>query len=117
MYDYSNKKLTPRARILRRTMTEEERKLWYTCLRLMPWKFRKQKVISKYVVDFYCTEKKVAIEVDGSQHFEGENIKRDKERTEFLNSFGITVLRYTNKEVNEQFRAVCDDIYARLSQM
>ena len=114
-YDYSNPDLTVFARRLRKTMTDEERKLWYECLKELPWRFHRQKVISRFVVDFYCAEKKTAIEVDGSQHYEEANEIKDNERTLFLQGLGVTVLRYTNREIKDNFRGVCDDIYEKLS--
>ena len=113
-YDFSNSKLTPNARVLRKNMTEQERKLWYKFLNSLQSRFRRQKVVGQYIVDFYCAEKKLAIELDGSQHFETENIKKDAERTKFLNDKGITVLRYTNLQVDKNFKSVCEDIYAHL---
>ena len=89
--------------------------MWYECLNALPWRFHRQMVISKYVVDFYCADKKIAIEIDGSQHYEKENEIKDLERTAFLNSLGVTVLRYTNREINLEFKEVCNDIYEKLS--
>lgn len=114
-FDYSNPKLKTVARNLRKSMTKEERKLWYECLNALPWRFHRQMVISKYVVDFYCADKKIAIEIDGSQHYEKENEVKDLERTAFLNSLGVNVLRYTNREINLEFKEVCNDIYEKLS--
>ena len=113
-YDFSNTKLTSNARQLRKNMTRQERKLWYEFLRMLPCQFRRQKVIEKYIVDFYCAEKKIAIEIDGSQHYEEKNVIKDAERTEFLNAKGITVLRYTNLDIDKNFDGVCEDIYKRV---
>ena len=113
-YDFSNTKLTSNARQLRKNMTRQERKLWYEFLRTLPCQFRRQKVIEKYIVDFYCAEKKIAIEIDGSQHYEEKNVIKDAERTEFLNAKGITVLRYTNLDIDKNFDGVCEDIYKRV---
>ena len=78
MYDFSNSELTPNAQKLRKNMTEQERKLWYDFLRTLPCRFRRQRVIGRYIVDFYCSEKNLAIEIDGSQHYEEENIIKSK---------------------------------------
>lgn len=115
-YDFSNSKLTPNAQNLRKNMTKQERKLWYEFLRELPCRFRRQKVIDKYIVDFYCAEKKLAIELDGSQHYEEENVIKDKERTKSLNSKGVTVLRYTNLDVDRNFSGVCEDIYRHITE-
>ena len=114
-YVFSNKKLTKRSQHLRRDMTAEERKLWYMFLKNLPCRFRRQKVVGRYIVDFYCAEKKLVIEIDGSEHFEPEHVEKDKVRTEYLNSLGISVLRYANNDVNLRFESVCEDIYRKVS--
>ena len=113
-YTFNNSELTPNARSLRKNMTKQERELWYRFLNTLEFRFRRQKVIGQYIVDFYCAEKKLAIELDGSQHFETKNIEKDAERTKFLNDKGIVVLRYTNLQVDKNFKSVCEDIYAHL---
>ena len=105
-----NKNLKDHSRNLRKNMTPQERRLWYDFLSGYPVRFHRQKVIGNYIVDFYCAKARIAVELDGSQHFEPEAMQADRERTEYLNSLGIKVLRYANNEVNEQFRAVCEDI-------
>ena len=91
-------------------MTKEERHLWYDFLRDYPIYFKRQKVIGNYIVDFYCAKAKLILELDGSQHFEDENIEKDKQRTEFLESYGLKVVRIPNNEVNNNFRGVCEYI-------
>lgn len=113
-YNFSNSKLTQNAQNLRKNMTTQERKLWYEFLRTLPYRFRRQKVIGDYIVDFYCAEKKLAIELDGSQHFEEKNVMKDDKRTKYLNGKGVTVLRYTNLDVDKNFSSVCEDIYSRI---
>ena len=105
-----NKSLKENSQSLRKNMTPQERHLWYDFLSGYPVHFHRQKVIGNYIVDFYCPKAKTVVELDGSQHFEPEAVRADQERTEYLNRFGIKVLRYANNEVNEQFRAVCEDI-------
>ena len=105
-----NKKLVPNARQLRKEMTKEERHLWYDFLKEYPVKFLRQKVLGNYIVDFYCAKAKLVVELDGSQHFEDENIEKDKQRTEFLESYGLKVVRIPNNEVNNNFRGVCEYI-------
>jgi very-short-patch-repair endonuclease len=70
----------------------------------------RQKMIGKYIVDFYCAEFKVVIEIDGCQHGWDDRSEHDRERDIFLDSLGITVLRYSNEQVNKQFKNVCADI-------
>lgn len=91
-------------------MTKEERHLWYDFLRTYEVKFSRQKVLGKYVADFYSAEAKLIIELDGSQHFEEHGQQKDAERTAFLEQYGITVLRIPNNQVNEHFRDVCEYI-------
>ena len=92
-------------------MTKEERHLWYDFLKEFPVMVHRQKVIGSYIVDFYIAEKKLVIELDGSQHYSEEGKAYDAERDAFLNAQGLTVLRYANSDVNTQFEAVCRDIW------
>ncbi len=105
-----NKEIVPLARSLRKNMTKEERRLWYNFLRIYPVKFSRQKVLGKYIADFYCAKAKIIIELDGSQHYDEDGEKKDKERTEFLMRYGIRVIRIPNNEVNCNFRGVCEYI-------
>lgn len=91
-------------------MTKEERHLWYDFLKEYPVKFLRQKVLGNYIVDFYCAKAKLVVELDGSQHFEDENLQKDAQRTEFLENYGLTVIRIPNNEVNNNFRGVCEYI-------
>ncbi len=106
----SNSNLVPNAKKLRKEMTKEERHLWYGYLREYPVKFNRQKILGKYIVDFYCAKAKLVVELDGSQHFEQDMIEKDINRTTFLEEYGLTVLRVPNNEVNNNFRNVCEYI-------
>ena len=111
MPDYiHNKKLVPLARILRKNMTKEERRLWYESLRLSSVRFYRQKVFGQYILDFYCPKARLVVEVDGGQHTEPEAKAYDAERTAFLESYGLQVLRFSNYEVNCHFAEVCECI-------
>ncbi len=103
------------ARELRKNMTKEERRLWYGFLSTCPIHFRRQQVIGSYIVDFYCHEKKLVLEIDGSQHYETKGITADRTRDAYLSEKGLTVLRYSNADVNRRFEGVCEDILAHLS--
>ena len=105
-----NKNLVPIARTLRKNMTKEERRLWYEFLREYELRFQRQKIIGHYVVDFYCASAKLVVELDGSQHFEPEEMERDAQRTVFLEQYGITVVRIPNNEVSRNFAGVCEYI-------
>ena len=98
------------ARRLRREMTPHERKLWYLFLRTYPVKIYKQRIIDRYIADFYCASARLVIEVDGSQHFDSQGMVSDAERTSVLESFGLKVIRYSNREIDREFSAVCDQI-------
>ena len=111
-----NSKLTPAAKELRRNMTKEERHLWYDFLRQYPVRFSRQKVLGKYIVDLYSAQAKIIIELDGSQHYEPENVKKDAERTAYLEEFGLTVLRIPNNEVMNNFLGVCEYIDTAVKQ-
>ena len=111
-----NKQLVPLAKQLRREMTKEERHLWYDFLRSYPVRFSRQKVLGKYIADFYCAEAKIIIELDGSQHYEPEELQKDAERTAFLEAYGLTVIRIPNNEVSRNFRGVCEHIDAAVKQ-
>ena len=105
-----NSKLTPFAKELRKNMTKEERHLWYDFLRDYPVRFLRQKVVGNYIVDFYCRQANLVIELDGSQHFEKSGIASDKERTTFLESQGLKVIRIPNNEINRNFHGLCEYI-------
>ncbi len=114
IYKY-NKSLVANARALRKNMTKEEKHLWYDFLKRLPFTVNRQKNIGDFIVDFFIAEKRVVIEIDGSQHFEPTNRNADKQRDAELLKLGITVLRYSNYEINKNFEAVCNDILNRLS--
>jgi len=103
-----NPSLTSAARSLRKNMTKEERHLWYDFLRSYPVKFVRQKVLGKYIADFYSAEARLVIELDGSHHYEEEEREYDRERTEYLEGYGIEVLRVPNNYVNQNFSEVCE---------
>ena len=105
-----NKGMVSNARTLRKHMTKEERHLWYDFLRGYSVKFTRQKIIGMYIVDFYCPQANLVIELDGSQHFEEDIMKKDAERTAFLEQFHLTVLRIPNNEIHSNFQGVCDQI-------
>ncbi len=109
-----NSDLKELARELRNNMTKEERKLWYEYLRNSKAHFLRQKIIGNYIVDFYSNSTKVVIELDGGQHYDEENIKKDKIRDKYLIGLGLKVLRYTNIDINTNFEAVCNDIQKNL---
>ena len=109
-----NTKLTGISKVLRKNMTKEEKHLWYDFLKDIPQTVNRQKVIGKYVFDFYCAGAKLVIELDGLQHYQGKVKVKDEERDKYLNDLGITVLRFSNLDIRENFDAVCLDILERI---
>ena len=105
-----NSKLTSRAQELRKNMTKEERRLWYEYLHTYPYRFRRQVTFGNYILDFYCAAAKLSIELDGSQHYTPEGQQYDTIRTAYLNRLGIKVLRFSNLDVLQNLRGVCQTI-------
>lgn len=105
--------LTEKARTLRSNPTPAEKKLRYSFLTSHPSKFLRQKPIDNYIVDFYAHQEQLIIEVDGDTHRSDEKIRYDQKRTKKLESYGLSVIRFTNTEIFEQFEAVC----ARIDQI
>jgi len=113
-----NKNLKVRARELRKEATKQENRLWYDFLRKHPVQFYRQRIIDNYIIDFYCPRAKLVIELDGSQHYEKEAMEYDALRTEYLNALDLSVLRFSNGEIENGFEAVCRRIEsAILSQL
>ncbi len=105
-----NAALSPNARMLRKNMTKEERHLWYDFLKGLPVMVHRQKVIGNYIADFYIAEKKIVIELDGSQHFDLAGLQSDAKRDAYFFEQGLTVLWYANSEIRRNFCGVCEDI-------
>jgi very-short-patch-repair endonuclease len=116
--DYKrNEKILPYARELRKNMTKEERHLWYDFLKDYSIRFTRQKVLGKYIADFYCAKANLVIELDGSQHYSSqESLQKDESRTEYLSGYNIFVLRIPNNAVNENFEGVCTYIDRMVKQ-
>ena len=108
-YKHSNVTL---ARNLRKNMTPWERKLWFEFLREYPIRFQRQKPIGNFIVDFYCFKAKLVIEIDGLQHYTEEGRQKDEFRTEILEGYDLKVIRFTNRQINTNFRGVCEYIDA-----
>jgi type I restriction enzyme M protein len=111
-FNNNNEKLKPLRQQLRRNQTDAERKLW-NALRsrqLLNLKFVRQYGVGNFIIDFYCSEKKLAIELDGGQHNDEENIKRDQTRTLYLEQQGIKVIRFWNNDVFNNIDGVGESI-------
>jgi very-short-patch-repair endonuclease len=106
-----NKQLTALARENRSNPTKAETKIWQEVLRMRQfakYKFLRQKPIGGYIVDFYCSELRLVIEIDGDSH--AEAVEYDEERTNLLNSLGLHVIRYSNDDVLRNIEGVYDDL-------
>ena len=105
-----------RARILRRALTPPEARLWVHLRRraLDGLKFRRQHPAGVYMLDFYCAEAMLAVEVDGESHSQAEAVEHDNRRTEWLNARGISVLRIPARGVLSELAAVVDHIHRQV---
>jgi very-short-patch-repair endonuclease len=113
-----NKKLTDRARENRKNPTKAESRIWNEVLRMRQfseYKFLRQKPIDNYIVDFYCSELRLVIEIDGDSH--AETVEYDAERTRLLQSLGLTVVRYTNDDVMRNIHGVFDDLSEKIKRV
>ena len=95
------------ARCLRRNMTRQEKHLWYDYLKTYPIKIYKQRIINNYIADFYCDKAHLVIELDGSQHYTPEGKTYDEARSHVLEQYGLCVLRFSNKDIDDKFEGVC----------
>ena len=111
-----NKNLIPKAKELRKNMTKQEKRMWYDFLRKYPIRFQRQKTIDNFIVDFYCHQAKLVIEIDGSQHYTEDGMEYDEARTAILNCYGLRVVRFKNVEVDKNFKNVCDTINDIINQ-
>ena len=104
------KKNVSLAKELRKRMTKWERRLWYNYLAACPVRFQRQKAIGPYIVDFYCHEAALVIELDGRYHLEKETSESDVLRQQYLTDMGLLVLRFSNSQIQSSFSEVCDAI-------
>ncbi len=102
-----NRQLVPLAKGLRKHMTKEERHLWYDFLRTYPVRFSRQKVLGKYIADFYSAQAKLVIELDGGQHYSDEGEMKDYYRSVFLAGYDLRVIHISNHEITQNFAGVC----------
>jgi len=107
---YRNFKLRDVSRDLRKSMTKQEKHLWYDCLAGYPVRWYKQRIIDNFIVDFYCSQAKLVVELDGSQHYTEQGEAYDKERSEIINAYGIEVIRFSNYDIDTNFEGVCAEI-------
>ncbi len=111
-HDLVPERLRKNAKSMRKAMTDAELKLWSTVRahRLMDLGFRRQFPVGNYIVDFACPEKRLIVEVDGSQHYEPAAQAYDAKRASFIERSGWSVLRFTNVDVLKDIEGVCNHI-------
>ena len=102
-----NEKIKQYAQELRKNATKEENLLWYKFLRHYPVQFRRQCPFDRYIVDFYCAKARLVVELDGSQHYDRDGMEHDRQRTGYLGTLGLEVLRFSNADVLQRFDDVC----------
>lgn len=102
-----NPNLRNLSRNLRNNATKAERMLWFEFLRHYRPRWYRQRIVGNFILDFYCPQASLAIEVDGGQHYEDEIIKQDEQRTIILQSLWIKTVRFTNLDVLNNFDQVC----------
>ena len=109
---YNNKVLKSRRQGLRIDGTEVEKLVWYRIRnrQILNLKFFRQYSIGHYILDFYCPQAKLGIELDGGHHAEEERVMYDKERTEYISNFDIKIMRFWNNEVGENIESVMEEI-------
>ena len=100
----------PLAKNLRAAATKQENHLWYDFLCRYDVRFQRQKAIDNFIADFYCHDAKLIIEIDGSQHYTPEGKEKDAFRTEVLEGYDLKVIRFTNHQIDTNFRGVCEYI-------
>ena len=107
------------AKTMRTNATDAESLMWYLlrAKRFMALKFRRQHVIEPYIVDFYCHEIGLVVELDGSQHNTDDGKEYDAERTKFLEALGLKVVRYWNHDVLRNTDVVLEDLWGRCSEL
>ena len=109
---YYNEKNITLAQNLRKNATPQENHLWYDFLAKYEVRFQRQKAIDNFIADFYCHKAKLIIEIDGAQHYTEEGKQKDEFRTEILEGYDLKVIRFTNRQINTNFRGVCEYIDA-----
>jgi very-short-patch-repair endonuclease len=102
-----NRQLVEKAKELRKNMTPAEKRLWYGYLRTFKFRILRQRPINNFIVDFFCAQLGLVIEVDGESHFTDEGKDYDWERTQILEGYGLKVLRFSNDEVLQDWEGVC----------
>ena len=117
-YFGASEEIIRRARVLRKTMTKAETKLWQHLQnnQFQGLKFRRQHPISRFIVDFYCHSLKLVVEIDGDIHLQDIQQERDENRTYELEELGLTVIRFDNEKVMNNLVGVLQEIEKHLNR-
>jgi len=110
MHVKRNFRLLDQAKQLRKEMTPQERKLWYEFLKMYPLRIYKQRIIDSFIADFYCSQARLVIEVDGSQHYSSQGKAYDEQRSRVMAQYGIKTIRFSNSDIEHNFQTVCTAI-------
>ena len=103
---------------LRKAQTEPEKQIWSAIRgKQLGIKFRRQHGIGNYIVDFYCAELGLIIEVDGDSHYSPDEVLKDRKRTDFLESKGLVVLRFTNKDIMSNLNGVLEVLTEKIKRL
>jgi len=113
-----NKNHKTNAQTLRKTMTDAELILWSRVRnkQICNVQFNRQKPLGPYIVDFYASSVNLVIELDGGQHYEFNQVKKDQKRDSFLKSLGLIVLRFDNSQIFKELDAVLDVVYREIQK-
>ena len=112
-----NQNLKEISKGLRKNLTEAEKRLWERLkLKHLGYVFYRQKPIGDYIVDFYCNQAKLIVEVDGEYHLDNNTADSDRVRNEYMKNLGLTVLRFTNSEVLNNTNKVVEEISKQLDK-
>ena len=116
---YNKSAMKQRRKTLRKNLSKAEAIMWNHLSRrqMNGYKFRRQHSVDQYVIDFYCPELKLAIEIDGDSHFMSGAEVQDKIRQEYIESFGIKFLRFTNEDVYKNIDGVCQTVYNKIEEV
>jgi len=99
-----------RRRALRKRSTDAEAVLWHLLRGRRFWglKFRRQHPLGPFILDFFCTDIRLAVELDGGQHFTSEGQEYDRRRSQYLAQLGVQVIRFSNRELFEEVEGVLE---------
>jgi very-short-patch-repair endonuclease len=98
-------------------MTAAEKKLWHSCLKNYGHTFLRQKPIDNYIIDFYCSELGLVIEIDGDSHLDEKNISYDIKRTKNLEKYGLKILRFWNDDMLNGIEIISEIIEKEINKL